>query len=465
MPASREWITARMGRVVTVRPEETIARAAEHMRDNNVGALVVVDAGGAIVGILTERDIISRSTAAQADPERMRAADVMTVAPLSCTPGASAGEAHQLMVAYGIRHLPIVEDGKPVGMISSRDILAQQLRVSQAMKAVAEQVALMGKNLKSLDLDEVLGVVVSDVPNIFQARRSVLCFADDRAEGGGQPLIRGNRCPRCERGLLGHVDIARHANGSEALTADVPQVCKELGCQNGRFVIGLGEPMPARDGGGPPGQRQGYLCMCGLEPEATASEGLLGYKAELVRSILSVYLTNAKLYRDARRNSLIDALTRLATRGALEERLALEYKRTARYGRGFCAIMIDVDSFKAVNDRHGHAAGDRALQSLADIFRSNTRASDVTARYGGDEFVVLMPETRLDDAMTMAERLRSQVHKGILGPQGQRITISCGVAEWSAGDNYRPEDVLRRADAALYEAKRAGRNRVTAAAA
>lgn len=461
MPAPREWITARMGRVVTVKPNETIARAAEHMRDNNVGALVVIDACGAIVGILTERDVISRSTAAQADPEQMRAADVMTAAPLSCTPRTSAGEAHQLMVAYGIRHLPIVEDGKPVGMISSRDILAQQLQTSQAMKAVAEQVALMGKNLKSLDLEEVLGVVVSDVPNIFQARRSVLCFADDCPERGGQPLIRGNRCPRCEKGLLGHVDIARHANGSEALTADVPQVCKKLGCRDGRFVIGLGEPVP----GGSRGQRQGYLCMCGLEPGATASWELLGYKAELVRSILNVYLTNAKLYRDARRNSLIDALTRLATRGALEERLALEYKRAARYRRGFCAIMIDVDSFKAVNDHHGHAAGDRALRSLADILRSNTRASDVTARYGGDEFVVLMLETRLDDAMAMAERLRSQVHKRILGPQGQRITISCGVAEWSAGDSYRPEDLLRRADAALYEAKRAGRNRVTAAAA
>ncbi len=487
MPEAEDWIAARTTEVVTVRAEQTVAEAAKQMRDHNVGSLVVVGSAGEVVGIVTERDIIARSASSSARPEETQVGQVMTASPVCCPPGTPAGEANRIMVSYGIRHLPIVENGKPVGMISSRDVLSHQLRVNKAMKAVAERVAMMGKSFKSLDLEEVLGVLVSDVPHIFQADRCVLCFADEHAQTGQgpqeplnhvelpvadqpatnrrlatpcQPIVRGVNCPRCQKGLAGR-DDATLQTGPQVFTGELPPTCSHLGAAGPRLVIVLSDDQA----GGCEGPEQGFLCMCGLPPGSTISEELLQYKAELIRNVLNVYLINAKLYRDARRSTLVDALTGLPSRKALNERLAVEQERAARYGRPFSVIIIDVDRFKDVSDRHGHAAGDELLRRLAEILRTNTRPTDLPARYGGDEFVLLMPETRLDQALAAAERIRCRTQEELADPQGALTAVSCGVAEWSAPKDANVEALLARADGALYQAKRSGRNRVSAVAA
>jgi diguanylate cyclase (GGDEF)-like protein len=120
-----------------------------------------------------------------------------------------------------------------------------------------------------------------------------------------------------------------------------------------------------------------------------------------------------------------------------------------------------LDDFKAINDRGGHAAGDRALQLLAQFMRRKVRSTDTLGRYGGDEFVLLMPETKLSDAAAMLDRLRREVG-GILVPDVQTITISCGVAEWNGTTSDTVEMLIKRADRALYEAKSKGGNCVTA---
>jgi two-component system cell cycle response regulator len=125
-------------------------------------------------------------------------------------------------------------------------------------------------------------------------------------------------------------------------------------------------------------------------------------------------------------------------------------------------LMIDVDHFKAVNDDYGHAAGDKALRAIAETLRANTRAFDSIARYGGEEFVVVMPGTEVYDATAAAERLRAAVEAipfamspGVNG----RLTVSIGIA--CCGEPpVTPEALLHAADVALYDAKRAGRNRV-----
>jgi two-component system cell cycle response regulator len=129
---------------------------------------------------------------------------------------------------------------------------------------------------------------------------------------------------------------------------------------------------------------------------------------------------------------------------------------------GVAVMMIDVDHFKQVNDRWGHPVGDRALKAVADTLRGRIRLFDSIARYGGEEFAVVMPGTGLQEATSVAERLRISIEELRFAPEpgvNHALTVSIGVAAVDAGD-WTPQRLLRDADAALYEAKRSGRNRV-----
>jgi diguanylate cyclase (GGDEF)-like protein len=147
-----------------------------------------------------------------------------------------------------------------------------------------------------------------------------------------------------------------------------------------------------------------------------------------------------------------DALTGICNRRGLDRALAAQLAVMDRYGSPCSLMLLDVDFFKEVNDRQGHLSGDQILCDLAKILEEEAREVDVLARYGGDEFTIVMTQTGLDGAMVLAERVRRRVE------QSMSITISGGVA--SAKKNDTPAELFRRADIALYRAKVAGRNRV-----
>lgn len=155
-----------------------------------------------------------------------------------------------------------------------------------------------------------------------------------------------------------------------------------------------------------------------------------------------------------------DSLTGLHNRRALFERLTQELARSARYDEPLSLLLIDVDGLKELNDRQGHRAGDVALGVVGSAVRSGSRASDLSARWGGDEFAVLAPNTGTEAAASLAERVRALVAGGG-AVEGVRVTISIGASTVETGS--RPpsaESLVRAADAALYEAKRSGRDRV-----
>ena len=167
----------------------------------------------------------------------------------------------------------------------------------------------------------------------------------------------------------------------------------------------------------------------------------------------SLRKTNAELER----LSVTDQLTGLYNRRRLAEVLANEVLRSRRHEHPFALLVMDVDNFKKFNDAYGHLAGDRVLATVADVIRETTREIDTPARYGGEEFVVVLPETQMEAAVEVAERIRLVMASRIF--DGRRVTISIGVAEFPAhgGD---PEALIAAADAALYRAKEEGRNRV-----
>jgi diguanylate cyclase (GGDEF)-like protein len=179
----------------------------------------------------------------------------------------------------------------------------------------------------------------------------------------------------------------------------------------------------------------------------------LAFQLTLVTLVVSQFVA------ELRNASRYDALTGLLNRRAFEEALEAEIHRARRLGEPFSVLMLDADHFKEVNDREGHAAGDRALQHLGTLLAAHMRDIDRVGRYGGEEFVVLLPGTARHDALVTAERLREKVQG--LPPRWQEralpLTVSIGVSEWR-GDEDDVPSLLARADAALYQAKEAGRN-------
>ncbi|WP_373356852.1 diguanylate cyclase [Pseudoroseicyclus sp. CXY001] len=157
--------------------------------------------------------------------------------------------------------------------------------------------------------------------------------------------------------------------------------------------------------------------------------------------------------------SATDMLTGLANRRAASAYAEATFHAARRHGRPLAILMIDLDHFKRINDRHGHKIGDEILAEAAHLFRSILRPSDMISRWGGEEFLAILPETQLAGAVKTAERLRQSLEDSLVLPGGSFVTASFGCAEMAPGD-MDLDDLLGRADAALYEAKDQGRNSV-----
>ncbi|OAJ95087.1 GGDEF domain-containing protein [Vibrio bivalvicida] len=158
-------------------------------------------------------------------------------------------------------------------------------------------------------------------------------------------------------------------------------------------------------------------------------------------------------------SSLKDELTRLYNRRALEEFAPKEVARAQRFEHPLSVLLIDIDKFKKINDMYGHQAGDHVLKTIGRILRIETRKNDFSFRYGGEEFLIILPETSLKQAQIVAEKLRSVIGRTTMLPSNREFcTASFGVSELQEGEHW--EVLIERADKALYDAKNQGRNRV-----
>jgi diguanylate cyclase (GGDEF)-like protein len=203
----------------------------------------------------------------------------------------------------------------------------------------------------------------------------------------------------------------------------------------------------------PDGYNIGTLCAVDTTPRAFDQA-----QGEIMRKLAEIAVEQFELQQIARQDSLTGALTR---RGFFAE-LERELVRTARYERPSSLVMIDVDRFRTINERYGHAAGDAVLVSIANACLAGMRRTDVFGRIGGEEFGLLLPETEAEEARDAAERIRAQIAATILqvGNTELRFTVSMGIAH-APGPGEPIATWLGEADIALYESKQFGRNRVT----
>ena len=208
------------------------------------------------------------------------------------------------------------------------------------------------------------------------------------------------------------------------------------------------------------GQTTGLIALYNLGERAFSDQDLR--VAELFASQVAIALDNSRQVQLMEKQAVTDQLTGLYNRRAFAAMAGKEVGRARRYRRPLAMILFDIDHFKTVNDSHGHLVGDHVLKVLTELVTRTTRSTDVVCRYGGEEFIVLMPEAGRDEALVMAERLRDEISRmTVVTAEGTlSLTVSLGVAELDREGDEELDGLINRADRAMYQAKAAGRNAV-----
>ena len=188
---------------------------------------------------------------------------------------------------------------------------------------------------------------------------------------------------------------------------------------------------------------------------------------EQLSNQIATTINRANIYAEILKHATLDALTGFYNRRQLEVRIKQEVANAKRQHAPLCGIMTDIDFFKSVNDNYGHVVGDLVLKTIAKVIRGQLREYDIAGRYGGEEFSILLPFTKINEAQMVAERLRQTVEKKVIDiskvapdceTKSINITLSLGIYEIKENDN--DEDLIKKADKALYQAKNTGRNKV-----
>ena len=323
------------------------------------------------------------------------------------------------------------------------------------LSAVSELHQSLGAHL---ELEEVGAILVDTLSNITNCEACAILLT----EGDKVSIL-------AERGFVSSF-------GSISLSADMPAIKQIIETKKPIFSNDL-ETDSALSSCVPAGCRakslicvpiiinnevKGIIHLDSFEKNAFDEEDL--NFVELLAKETAIAIERSLLYEEIKNLSVIDALTNLFNRRKMEEDLRNELERSKRYTRPLSILMVDIDYFKNYNDFHGHQKGDEVLRKIAELLRKNLRAIDKVYRYGGEEFIVLLPEVDKEGALACAERLRRKVEQEPFEGEEQsqpsgKITISIGVASYPLdGDSI--EKLIEAADSALYRAKALGRNRV-----
>ena len=259
-------------------------------------------------------------------------------------------------------------------------------------------------------------------------------------------------------------EITRHSNEQEAFNIFLRKLKENVIIEDCQLVQDIGEGFK---GGVLPSEyavfvlkskekKLGVLLYKGLEPKDKEKFAILAHQFALA-------LRRLKLYKDIETLAITDGLTGVYTRRYFIERFDEEIKRSALRKSSLSFLMIDADHFKMINDQHGHLTGDQVLKEISNIIQENVREIDIVGRFGGEEFCVVLPDTDLEGARVVAERIRKSAEKRLIKAYDNtlRVTLSIGMAIYPS-DGKLLEELMDKADWALYRAKSQGRNCVVA---
>ena len=328
----------------------------------------------------------------------------------------------------------------------------------QYAEALRDTAALINS---SLNIDEVLDRILENVEKVVPHHAANIAFVDDQ---GVVSFVRGKgyRERDCEEALLAAhyiVDEVENlkkmaASGRASTMPDVQSDPKWVSVKTLDWIRSYaGAPIIAR------GKLLGFINLDAAEPDFFTqkhADRLQGFASQA-----AIAIENARLFEQTRDMAVTDYLTGVFNRRALLENVHREIGRAKRYHVPLSALMVDIDHFKKVNDTYGHGVGDQVLREVTETMSAGVRDSDIIGRFGGEEFVVLLPETRLPEAEKAAKRLCDAIDSlNIATKKGNvRVTISVGVTVWNAV-MQSAEDLIDAADKAMYAAKSIGHNQV-----
>ena len=344
----------------------------------------------------------------------------------------------------------------------SREISVERELLERKNGILAFLVSFLTNSTESLDIDDLLQSAFTDLGKLLPVMSLHAALWED-GENGAAEVSLFVAAPESapvhyawKRTLLEHAYRSSCPRSAELRTKK------------------LRLPGQPDDATGTPPDTGALLCLplvCGQERLGilllqTALESRLGRDQALALDSalrhFSLTVKNARRFRQLQMHADFDALTRVHSRRHFEHRMEEEMRRFARYGESLSMIMIDIDHFKAVNDTYGHHVGDQVLREVAAQLAAGIRDTDYCARFGGEEFAVLLPHTDGKKAHALAERMRKRIARHTVFADNEtpmRVTVSMGVASLARGDEADRHALLCNADAALYAAKSGGRNR------
>ncbi len=348
--------------------------------------------------------------------------------------------------------------------MQAQELLRELKRTVDELQAFNE----IGRTLTStLDVSEVLRIIMEKVSEVLRPSNWSLLLVDEKlgdlffevAVGAGAEALKPLRVGIGE-GIAGWVAREGQPVLLEEAAAD-PRFAPRFDAAS-QWATGSVLAVPLRS----KGRVLGVI-------ELVNARGTRAFSPDDLRTLAtiadyaSIAIENARNFERIRELTLLDDHTGLYNARHLYRSLDAELSRARRFGRGFSLLFFDLDHFKLVNDQHGHQAGSAVLKEVAEVVRGGLRAMDVPIRYGGDEFVVLLPEADRGQALAVAERLRSAINETrFLASRGLdiRVTASFGIATFP-DDAASTEDLLRVADAAMYRVKETTRDAVAHATA
>lgn len=354
---------------------------------------------------------------------------------------------------YSLEDFNIIEDvtGR-VAVSLEKEYLREQLRErEEELSVINKSSAILSS---SLDIQEIFGPFIEELKKVIDVHWASIVLIEDTdlccvalSSPYGAAYQVGDRLPMEGTGTGWVVTQKKVFVETDLAQERYFQTGENFYKQGLRTMVYL--PLLSK------GKVIGSFIVASKKPNAFSKRNMK--LLEQLASQIAMPLENAQLYAQAEQKARIDELTKLLNRRSLDEMIDSEISRHSRYGGVFSLAILDLDSFKAYNDNYGHLSGDKLLRQIGNIIEGAIRNADNAFRYGGDEFAILLPQTTIDAAIQVTERVRKKIAKDVNAGK-ITVTASIGLASWP-DDGISHTDIIAAADVTLYRAKRDGGNR------